>query len=88
MRKNVVVRKKKMLRGLSDGDSHYFCILKNLFQLFLSEKQKSLKIIKMHRFLTFFFFINFKSALYKVENEYKIIQQKIKMGQNYGLIKV
>lgn len=42
----------------------------------------------MHRFLTFFFFINFKSALYKVENEYKIIQQKIKMGQNYGLIKV
>lgn len=42
----------------------------------------------MHRFLTFFFFINFKSALYKAENEYKTIQQKIKMGQNYGLIKV
>ena len=42
----------------------------------------------MHRFLTFFFFINFKNALYKAENEYKIIQQKIKMGQNYGLIKV
>lgn len=42
----------------------------------------------MHRFLTFFFFANFKNALYKAENELKKIQQKIKMGQNYGLINV
>lgn len=77
-----------MLRDYLMGTHIFFCILKNLFQLFLSEKQKSLKIIKMHRFLTFFFSINFKRALYKAENEYKKIQQKIKMGQNYGLIKV
>lgn len=42
----------------------------------------------MHRFLTFFFFANFKKALYKAENGCKKIQQKIKVGQNYGLINV
>lgn len=42
----------------------------------------------MHRFLTFFFFANLKNALCKAENELKKSQQKIKVGQNYGLINV
>ena len=42
----------------------------------------------MHCFLTFLFFTNFKSALYKTENEFKNIQQKIKVGQIQGLINV
>ena len=68
---------------------HFFlCILMNLFQYFLYEKQKFLKLIKMHRFLTFFFFANLKNTLCKAENELKKSQQKIKVGQNYGLINV
>ena len=42
----------------------------------------------MHRFLTFFFFANLKNTLCKAENELKKSQQKIKVGQNYGLINV
>lgn len=54
----------------------------------MPDKQKSLELIKIHRFLAFFFSVNFKNALYKADYEFKKIQQKIKMGQNYGLISV